>query len=137
MYLPRSPKELGYVSVKSPQFSFTRLLGADPLLGVEMASTGEVACYGLTVEEALLTSILSTNTKLPKKNIMLSLGSMQNKTGMLPYVQKLVEMGYQLFATPGTAAFLEQHNVPVSTCFFELGMCLIYLALWLLCVRAQ
>ena len=109
------------VCVKSPQFSFTRLLGADPLLGVEMASTGEVACFGDTVEEAFLKSYLAATNKLPKKRVLLSTGSQANKDELLPYVQMLVDMGFELYATPGTAAHLMEHGIEVSTCYFEIG----------------
>ncbi|KAF8590407.1 carbamoyl-phosphate synth [Ramaria rubella] len=101
-----------YVGIKVPQFSFSRLSGADPILGVEMASTGEVACFGRDKYEAYLKATLSTGTVLPKKNILLSIGSFKEKMEMLPCVQKLLAAGYSLFATSGTADFFTEHNVP-------------------------
>jgi carbamoyl-phosphate synthase / aspartate carbamoyltransferase len=103
-----------YVGVKVPQFSFSRLSGADPVLGVEMASTGEVACFGQDRFEAYMKATLSTGFKLPKKNILLSIGSFKDKMEMLPSCQKLHTMGFKLFATAGTADFLEEHGVPVK-----------------------
>jgi carbamoyl-phosphate synthase / aspartate carbamoyltransferase len=101
-----------YVGVKVPQFSFSRLSGADPILGVEMASTGEVACFGKSKYEAYLKALLSTGIVLPKKNILLSIGSFKEKLEMLPSAQKLVAAGYVLFGTSGTADFFNEHNVP-------------------------
>ncbi|KAG8779520.1 hypothetical protein FRC12_024159 [Ceratobasidium sp. 428] len=101
-----------YVGVKVPQFSFSRLSGADPVLGVEMASTGEVACFGQDKYEAYLKALISTGIQPPKKNILLSIGGFKEKLEMLPSVQKLHQAGYQLFATSGTADFFTEHNVP-------------------------
>ncbi|RYP79616.1 hypothetical protein DL769_002855 [Monosporascus sp. CRB-8-3] len=102
------------VGVKVPQFSFSRLSGADPVLGVEMASTGEVACFGVDKYEAYLKALISTGFKIPKSNILLSIGSYKDKKEMLPSVEKLQRMGYKLFATAGTADFLQEHNIPVQ-----------------------
>ncbi|KAF8621942.1 hypothetical protein AX15_007377 [Amanita polypyramis BW_CC] len=101
-----------YVGVKVPQFSFSRLSGADPVLGVEMASTGEVACFGHDKYEAYLKALISTGIVLPKKNILFSIGSYREKLELLPSVQKLSAAGYNIFATAGTADFLTEHNVP-------------------------
>ncbi|QRV95340.1 carbamoyl-phosphate synthase [Ceratobasidium sp. AG-Ba] len=101
-----------YVGVKVPQFSFSRLSGADPVLGVEMASTGEVACFGKDKYEAYLKALISTGIQPPKKNILLSIGGFKEKLEMLPSVQKLHQSGYQLFATSGTADFFTEHNIP-------------------------
>ncbi|KAI8376213.1 uncharacterized protein BYT42DRAFT_378462 [Radiomyces spectabilis] len=106
------PKD--YVGVKVPQFSFSRLSGADPVLGVEMASTGEVACFGKDKYSAYLKALLATGFQLPKKNILLSIGSYKEKQEMLPSVKKLHELGYNLFATTGTADFIQEHNIPVK-----------------------
>eukprot|EP00743_Colponemidia_sp_Colp-15_P006014 GILK01006463.1.p1 GENE.GILK01006463.1~~GILK01006463.1.p1 ORF type:complete len:1511 (+),score=315.38 GILK01006463.1:81-4535(+) len=106
--------DLEFVGVKAPQFSFTRLQGADPVLGVEMVSTGEVACFGEDKHEAFLKAILSAGFKLPEKNILLSTGPLQSKVDFLPHAQALVEMGYNLFATSGTASFLKKNGVPVT-----------------------
>jgi carbamoyl-phosphate synthase / aspartate carbamoyltransferase len=100
-----------YVGVKVPQFSFSRLSGADPILGVEMASTGEVACFGKDKYEAYLKALISTGIVLPKKNILLSIGSFKEKLEMLPSAQKLVAAGFVLFGTSGTADFFNEHNI--------------------------
>ncbi|KAI0925314.1 hypothetical protein AcV7_005586 [Taiwanofungus camphoratus] len=101
-----------YVGVKVPQFSFSRLSGADPVLGVEMASTGEVACFGKDKYEAYVKALISTGIVLPKKNILFSIGGYKEKLEILPSVQKLHAAGYNIFATSGTADFLTEHNVP-------------------------
>ncbi|ESZ95891.1 aspartate carbamoyltransferase catalytic subunit [Sclerotinia borealis F-4128] len=115
-FIPYPPTNLpaGVVGVKVPQFSFSRLSGADPVLGVEMASTGEVACFGRDKYEAYLKALISTGFKLPNRNILLSIGSYKDKKEMLPSVVKLQRMGYKLFATAGTADFLQEHEVPVQ-----------------------
>ncbi|KID92275.1 aspartate carbamoyltransferase catalytic subunit [Metarhizium guizhouense ARSEF 977] len=102
------------VGVKVPQFSFSRLSGADPVLGVEMASTGEVACFGVDKYEAYLKALLSTGFKIPKANILLSIGTYKDKKELLPSIQKLQRIGYKLFATAGTADFLQEHGVQVQ-----------------------
>lgn len=102
------------VGVKVPQFSFSRLSGADPVLGVEMASTGEVACFGVDKYEAYIKALISTGFKLPKRNILLSIGSYKDKKEMLPSILKLQKLGYKLFATAGTADFLQEHDVQVQ-----------------------
>ncbi|KAI9679404.1 MAG: hypothetical protein M1817_005426 [Caeruleum heppii] len=106
------PKD--YVGVKVPQFSFSRLSGADPVLGVEMASTGEVACFGRDKYEAYIKALISTGFRLPRKNILLSIGSFKDKLEMLPSIDKLHKMGYNLFATAGTADYLQEHGIPVQ-----------------------
>lgn len=103
-----------YVGVKVPQFSFSRLLGADPILGVEMASTGEVACFGKDRYDAYLKALLASGITLPTGNVMLSIGSFKEKMEMLPSIQKLHRLGYSLFATSGTADFIQEHGVPVK-----------------------
>ncbi|KAK6081060.1 bifunctional pyrimidine biosynthesis protein (carbamoyl-phosphate synthase) [Seiridium cupressi] len=102
------------VGVKVPQFSFSRLSGADPVLGVEMASTGEVACFGADKYEAYLKALISTGFKIPKANVLLSIGSYADKKEMLPSVAKLQKMGYKLFSTAGTADFLQENGIPVQ-----------------------
>ncbi|CAI5756041.1 unnamed protein product [Candida verbasci] len=102
-----------YCAVKVPQFSFSRLAGADPILGVEMASTGEVATFGRNKYEAYLKSLLSTGFKLPKKNILFSIGSFKEKQELLPSISKLNDLGYKIFATAGTADFIKEHGIPV------------------------
>lgn len=104
----------GVVGVKVPQFSFSRLAGADVVLGVEMTSTGEVACFGENRYEAYLKAMLSTGFKIPKKNILLSIGSYKNKSELLPTVQALESLGYDLYASLGTADFYTEHGVKVT-----------------------
>ncbi|TRY86955.1 hypothetical protein DNTS_000646 [Danionella cerebrum] len=106
-------KGIGIVGVKVPQFSFSRLAGADVVLGVEMTSTGEVACFGEDRYEAYLKAMLSTGFKIPKKNILLSIGSYKNKSELLPTVQTLEGLGYSLYASLGTADFYTEHGVKV------------------------
>jgi carbamoyl-phosphate synthase/aspartate carbamoyltransferase len=105
--------KVDYVAVKVPQFSFGRLAGADPILGVEMASTGEVACFGKDKYEAYMKALVATGFKIPKKNILISVGSFKEKLELLPSVLKLHQLGYKLFATAGTADFISEHKVPV------------------------
>ena len=101
----------GFVGVKAPMFSFTRLRGSDPVLGVEMASTGEVACFGATREEAFLKALLSTGFQLPKKNILVSVqGTLQDEFTHSAY--QLSELGYTLYATKTTADILIKNRVP-------------------------
>ncbi|KAI0028404.1 hypothetical protein K488DRAFT_80690 [Vararia minispora EC-137] len=109
---PDSHMPQDYVGVKVPQFSFSRLSGADPVLGVEMASTGEVACFGRDKYEAYLKALISTGIVPPKKNILFSIGGFKEKLELLPSVQKLQAAGYNIFATSGTADFLSEHNIP-------------------------
>ncbi len=105
--------ELNYVGVKAPQFSFTRLRGADPVLGVEMASTGEVACLGEDVREAFLKALMSTGVALPERNgsVFLSTGNVKQKTRLIDAVKSLAAGGYSLCATRGTAKFYAKHGV--------------------------
>ncbi|XP_040848902.1 CAD protein isoform X4 [Ochotona curzoniae] len=104
----------GVVGVKVPQFSFSRLAGADVVLGVEMTSTGEVACFGESRCEAYLKAMLSTGFKIPKKNILLTIGSYKNKSELLPTVRLLESLGYSLYASLGTADFYTEHGVKVT-----------------------
>jgi len=109
-----SSMELDYVGVKAPQFSFSRLKGADPVLGVEMASTGEVACLGDDLEEAFLKAWLATGCALPKKSVLLSTGSLEEKVSFLKSAQILEKMGFLIYATQGTAQFLISQGVAAS-----------------------
>ena len=104
--------ELDYVGVKAPQFSFARLLNADPVLGVDMSSTGEVACIGENFYEALLKSMLSVGYTFPKKNILISSGPARSKLEMLNSARLLVEKGFNIYATEGTHRFLRENKVP-------------------------
>jgi carbamoyl-phosphate synthase (ammonia) len=101
----------GYVGIKSPMFSYTRLGGADPLLGVEMASTGEVACFGKNKHEAFLKALISSNFKLPKKNILLSMQDKFNDE-FVHAAFMLHELGYNLHTTEKTHKFLERYDIP-------------------------
>ncbi len=103
--------ELDYVGVKAPQFSFARLLNADPVLGVDMASTGEVGCIGETYYEAILKSMLSVGYRLPVKNVLISSGPSRSKVELLKSAQLMQERGYNLFATEGTHRFLYDNGV--------------------------
>ncbi|XP_050730697.1 CAD protein-like isoform X6 [Eriocheir sinensis] len=104
----------GRVGVKVPQFSFSRLAGADVMLGVEMASTGEVACFGENRYEAYLKSMISTGFVIPQRSILLSIGSYKHKNELLPAVRTLAQMGYKLYASLGTADFYSTHGIQVE-----------------------
>ncbi len=110
----KSAFDLNYVGVKAPQFSFTRLDGADPTLGVEMASTGEVGCLGLDFSEAFLKSLISVGFHFPIERVLLSVGPLRAKTELLESMRSLSEHGTKLSATGGTAVFLEEHGIPVE-----------------------
>ncbi|KAJ2157634.1 Carbamoyl-phosphate synthase [Coemansia sp. RSA 552] len=111
---PNENQRLNYVGVKVPQFSFSRLQGADPILGVEMASTGEVAAFGRDKYDAYLKAMLATGFCLPRQNILLSVGSYKEKVEILPAVRRLYQSGFKLFATPGTADFIQEHGIEVT-----------------------
>jgi carbamoyl-phosphate synthase large subunit len=104
--------EMDHVGVKAAQFSFARLKGADPVLGVEMASTGEVGTFGNTLQEAFLTSLLSVGFRMPKKNILLSIGKIEDKADFLHSASILAKLKFQLYATEGTQKFLDANNIP-------------------------
>ena len=106
--------KLSYVGVKSPQFSFQRIKGADPILRVEMASTGEVAAFGDDVYEAFLKSIIATGVKLPQKSVFISLAGEENKTEFLESAGILQTLGLQIFATEGTSKFLEKNKIKTT-----------------------
>ncbi|KJF44630.1 carbamoyl phosphate synthase large subunit [Draconibacterium sediminis] len=103
--------ELDYVGVKAPQFSFARLLKADPVLGVDMSSTGEVGCIGDTYYEAILKAMLSVGYNFPKKNILISSGPSRGKVELLNSTRMLVEKGYNIFATEGTHKFFRDNGI--------------------------
>ncbi|WP_297088357.1 carbamoyl-phosphate synthase (glutamine-hydrolyzing) large subunit [uncultured Draconibacterium sp.] len=103
--------ELDYVGVKAPQFSFARLLKADPVLGVDMSSTGEVGCIGETYYEAMLKAMLSVGYNFPKKNILISSGPSRGKLELLNSARMLVEKGYNIFATEGTHKFFRENGI--------------------------
>ncbi len=103
--------ELDYVGVKAPQFSFARLLNADPVLGVDMASTGEVGCIGETYYEAILKAMLSVGYNFPKKNVLISSGPSRGKIELLQSAKLLKEKGYNIFATEGTQRFFADNGI--------------------------
>ena len=109
--ISKSAFDLDYVGVKAPMFSFTRLKGSDPILGVEMASTGEVACLGDDFDEAFLKSLISVGFKLPKKNILLSTGPLYAKAELLDSKRALARMGFKFYATKGTADFMKENRM--------------------------
>lgn len=106
--------ELDYVGVKAPQFSFHRLLNADPVLGVDMASTGEVGCIGENYYEAILKSMLSVGYRIPKQNILISSGPARSKLELLNSAKMLKERGFNLFATGGTHRFFAENGVETT-----------------------
>ncbi|MBQ3351598.1 MAG: carbamoyl-phosphate synthase (glutamine-hydrolyzing) large subunit [Thermoguttaceae bacterium] len=109
----RSAFDLDYVGIKAPQFSFSRLAKADPVLGVEMASTGEVGCLGEDFYEAILKSMLATGYRIPtQKKILLSSGPSKAKAELLPICRQLIKNGFTLYGTRGTTAYLLEHEVP-------------------------
>ena len=103
--------DLDYVGIKASQFSFNRLQKADPVLGVDMASTGEVGCIGDNTNSALLKAMLSVGHRIPKKTVLLSTGSAKQKAEMLDAARMLVEHGYELYATGGTSTFLTDNGI--------------------------
>ena len=114
----KSAFDMDYVGIKASQFSFSRLQKADPVLGVEMASTGEVGCIGENYYEALLKAMLSVGYRIPEKNILFSSGDARSKIELLQSAKMLVERGYNLFATPGSAKFLIDNDVPVTILYW-------------------
>lgn len=110
-------QDASFVGVKVPQFSFSRLRGVDPVLRVEMASTGEVACLGDCLEEGYLKSILATNHYLPQKAVLISLGGDENKVHFLPEAKAISRMGLKIYATDKTALFLIKHGLPAEKVF--------------------
>ncbi|NRA68712.1 MAG: carbamoyl-phosphate synthase (glutamine-hydrolyzing) large subunit [Pseudobacteriovorax sp.] len=107
--------DLPYVGVKAAMFSFKRLGGADPVLGVEMASTGEVGCIGETFDAALLLALEASGVRIPKKGILVSSGTEKQKLAFLPAAKLFSDMGIPLFATPGTASYLTDHGFEVTS----------------------
>ena len=103
--------DLDYVGIKASQFSFNRLQKADPVLGVDMASTGEVGCLGDDTGTAVLTAMLSVGQRIPAKNVLLSTGGAKQKVDMLDAARMLRKKGYNIFATPGTARFLAENGI--------------------------
>ena len=104
--------DLDYVGIKASQFSFSRLQGADPVLGVDMSSTGEVGCIGVDTSEALLKSMLSVGLRVPEKGVLLSTGTPKQKADMLDAAHQLHNKGYRIYATQGTHQFLTDNGIP-------------------------
>ena len=105
---------LEYVGVKASQFSFARLGQADPVTGVDMASTGEVGCLGDSFDEALLKALLSVGLSIPARAVLISSGDPMQKAKLLPYCRMLVDGGYTLYATPGSQKYLEENGIPAT-----------------------
>jgi carbamoyl-phosphate synthase large subunit len=103
--------DLDYVGIKASQFSFNRLQKADPVLGVDMASTGEVGCIGDNTNTALLKAMLSVGHRIPKKTVLLSTGSAKQKAEMLDAAKMLVDHGYEIYATGGTSHYLTENGI--------------------------
>ncbi|MDR1414196.1 MAG: carbamoyl-phosphate synthase (glutamine-hydrolyzing) large subunit [Odoribacteraceae bacterium] len=116
--LNRSVFDLDYVGVKASQFSFARLLKADPVLGVDMASTGEVGCIGETYYEAILKSMLSVGHRIPERTILISSGPARSKVELLNSTRMLLDKGYTIYATGGTSKFLEENGLRVDTLYW-------------------
>ena len=104
--------DFDYVGIKASQFSFNRLQKADPVLGVDMSSTGEVGCLGDDVNAALLTAMLSVGHRIPQKSVLLSTGDAKEKAAMLDAARRLMDHGYELYATGGTSQYLEDNGIP-------------------------
>ena len=109
--------DFDYVGVKASQFSFNRLQKADPVIGVDMTSTGEVGCLGEDANSALLTSMLSVGMRVPKKNVLFSIGSPKQKAQMLDSARQLIAKGYNIYATIGTSKFLSEAGIPNTTVY--------------------
>jgi carbamoyl-phosphate synthase large subunit len=114
----KSQFELEFIGVKAPQFSFSRLAQADPVLGVDMSSTGEVGCIGEDYYEAILKSMLSVGYQIPKKNILLSTGHARSKIELLNSARMLKEKGYNLYATKGTSKFFEDNEIESTVLYW-------------------
>ena len=106
--------DIDRIGVKASQFSFARLQNADPILGVDMSSTGEVGCLGDSMNEALVNAMIATGYRLPKQNILISSGGAKGKVDLLEPAQSLVKNGYKIFATAGTAKFLNENGVEAT-----------------------
>ena len=110
--------DLDYVGIKASQFSFSRLQGADPVLGVDMSSTGEVGCIGNDTSEAILKSMLAVGLRIPEKAILLSTGGPKQKADMLDAAHMLHNKGYKIYATSGTHTFLNDNGIPAIRCYW-------------------
>lgn len=109
-----------YVAVKAPEFSFTRLEGADPATGVEMSSTGEVACFGRNFSEAFIKSLIAVGYRFPLKNILISSGTIESKAELLEATHYFLKQGVNFYATDGTYKFMKDNNIPVQLLYWPL-----------------
>ena len=107
----KSEFDIDRIGVKASQFSFARLQNADPVLGVDMSSTGEVGCLGDDLNEALLNALIATGYKLPKRSVLISSGDAMGKVDLLEPVREMVRNGYEIYATAGTAKFFNDNGV--------------------------
>ena len=114
----KSAFDIDRIGLKASQFSFARLQNADPVLGVDMSSTGEVGCLGDDFNEALLNSLIATGYKIPKQSILLSSGATKSKVDLLDASHMLSKNGYHIYATAGTATFLNSHGIPTTPVFW-------------------
>lgn len=114
----KSAFDIDRIGVKASQFSFARLQNADPVLGVDMSSTGEVGCLGDDFNEALLNALIATGYKIPKQSVLLSSGATKSKVDLLDASHMLSKNGYHIYATAGTATFLNSHGIPTTPVFW-------------------
>ena len=118
--IEKSAFDLDYVGVKAAQFSFPRLKGADPVLGVEMASTGEVACMGSEIDDAFLKAMVSVGQHIPEKNILLSTGTIEEKAQFIESSRILQKLNYSLYGSLGTAKFLKRNGIEITPLYMPL-----------------
>lgn len=114
----KSVFDLDYVGVKASQFSFSRLQRADPVLGVDMMSTGEVGCISYSPSEALLESMLAVGQKIPERGVLMSTGGAKQKVDLLEPARLLIKRGLKIYATEGTCRFLNENGVPAELCYW-------------------
>jgi carbamoyl-phosphate synthase large subunit len=110
--------DLEHIGIKAPQFSFSRLQKADPVLGVDMSSTGEVGCIGENVSDAILKAMLSVGYRYPEKAILISSGPLKSKVDLIAACTALQEKGYIIYATPGTRKFLKENQIQSKVCYW-------------------
>ena len=111
----KSAFDIDWIGVKASQFSFARLHKADPVLGVDMSSTGEVGCIGDDFDEALLSAMIAVGNKIPEKNVLVSSGAAKSKAELLEPCSMLAAKGYNIYGTAGTARFLNENGIPATT----------------------
>ena len=114
----KSAFDLDYVGIKASQFSFSRLQGADPVLGVDMASTGEVGCLGVDSSEALMKALISVGQRIPRRTVLLSTGGPKSKSAMLDAAHLLNNKGYTIYATGGTHKYLSENGIPTIRAYW-------------------